>query len=395
MKKAKSTKQTSVAPTTATSCQLTGSDIDSMSFNDLDSLIKAGTDRIVLNRTEAKKIRETLAPVIVRAYELLSKNQGARTDLDPSLPTVEKWMEQNKDLGSPSTFYRLLAKAKVIPPQIGDAYTTPDGNIAKISHLHVTDPNKVDVEEMFPGTDQPVVKTYNLDDLKPIKLMPVYCAKTPDGWDVDVAMSGAHKSMRRGDEANGVYWIKQLYFANAEGRCHINVWKRPFVYACEDIGLADLSVKTRVLDLYKNLKQHLKELEEIAEICKDGARHSDLLMVVEAMMLCCRAKKSRAVDDAITYFNEHPTYRPPTEDEIKLAVQTKQPKPVVTDDGPIYDMHTKRGRDVLGRKRGTKVGEEHFKNVAAHLENKSAVADFQAPTTVVNPAKPFHTESGL
>jgi len=81
------------------------------------------------------------------------------------------------------------------------------------------------------------------------------------------------------------------------------------------------------------------------------------------------------------------------EDEIKLAVQTKQPKPVVTDDGPIYDMHTKRGREVLGRKRGTKVGEEHFKNVAAHLENKSAVADFQAP--VVDPSKPFHTEGGL
>jgi hypothetical protein len=102
-------------------------------------------------------------------------------------------MEQNNALGSPSTFYRILRKAKVIPPQIGDAVTTPDGNIAKISHLHVTDPNRVDVEEMLPNEDQPVVRTYELDDLKPIKLMPVYCAKTPDGWDVDVAMSGAHK----------------------------------------------------------------------------------------------------------------------------------------------------------------------------------------------------------
>jgi hypothetical protein len=142
---------------------------------------------------------------------------------------------------------------------------------------------------------------------KPIKLKSFYCATTPHGWDVDVAESGAHKSMRRGDEGNGVYWIKQLYFANAEGRCHINVWKQIFVYSCEDIGLADLSVKTHVLDLYKKLKQHLEELEEIGEICKDGACHSDLEMVVEAMMLCCRAEESRAVDDAIIYFNEHPS----------------------------------------------------------------------------------------
>ena len=374
---------------------LAQSDIDSMSYNQLDGLVTDGCKEMVLSSKKAKEIRKKLTPAIVRAYELLSKNQGARTDLDPSLPTWEGWMKKHEAFGSPSTFWRIVRKAKVISPQIGDAVTTPDGNIAKISHLHVTDPNKVDVEEMLPNEDQPVVRTYELDDLKPIKLMPVYCAKTPDGWDVDVAMSGAHKSMRRGDEANGVYWIKQLYFANAEGRCHINVWKQPFVYACEDIGLADLSVKTRVLDLYKNLKQHLKELEEIAVICKDGARHSDLLMIVEAMMLCCRAKKSRAVDDAIIYFNEHPTYRPPTEDEIKLAVQTKQPKPVVTDDGPIYDMHTKRGREVLRRKRGTKVGEEHFKKVAAHLENKSAVADFQAPVTVVDPEKPWPVEGGL
>jgi hypothetical protein len=104
-------------------------------------------------------------------------------------------MEQNKALGSPSTFYRILRKAKVIPPQIGDAYITPNGYTAKLSHLHVTDPNKVDVEEMLPDTDQPVVKTYHLSDLKPLTPRPRYCATPPHSWDVDVAISAAHKSV--------------------------------------------------------------------------------------------------------------------------------------------------------------------------------------------------------
>jgi hypothetical protein len=384
MAKAKGTKQTSVAPTTATSCQLTGSDIASMSFPDLDSLVKAGCDRLVLHRTETKKIRETLVPVIVRVHELLS-DQGKRTDLADA-PTWEKWMERHKSLGSPRTFYRLLAKAKVIPLQPGDVVTTPDKNEAKIVHLHSMGINKVDVEEMLPNTDQPVLRTYNLDELTPITPKPYYCATTPDKWDLDVAKSAAHKSVRRGDEANGVYWIKQLYFTKAEGRSNVNVWKQLFIYACEEIGLADLSVKTHILDLYKKRKQHLEELEEIAEMCKDGARHSDLLMVVEAMILCCRAEKSRAVDDAILYFNEHPTYRPPTEDEIKLAVQTKQPKPTIPDNDPIYDQHTRRGRKM-------RRGLDHFKAEGACLENKSAVADFQPP--VVDPEKPFPTEGGL
>jgi hypothetical protein len=111
-------------------------------------------------------------------------------------------------------------------------------------------------------------------------------------------------------------------------------------------------------------------------------------------LICCRAKKSRAVDDAIVWFNENPTYRPPSEDEVKLAVETKQNVPVIDPDGPIYDMHTKIGRK-MGRKRGTKAGIDHWKNVASHLENKSNVAEFQAPVTVADPTKTFLTEGGL
>ena len=63
--------------------------------------------------------------------------------------------------------------------------------------------------------------------------------------------------MRWGDEGNGVYFIKQLYGTNEEGRCRINVWKQIFVYACEDIGVADLTVKTHVLDAYLKAQETL------------------------------------------------------------------------------------------------------------------------------------------
>ena len=375
MKKAKATNQTSVA--TATSCQLTGSDIASMSFNDLESLIKAGTDQIVLNRTEAKKIRETLAPVIVKAYSLLVKNQGARTDLNPDLPTVEKWMEENKAFGSPSTFWRILRKAKVIPPQVGDAYLTPDNQAAKISHIHGTTPNKVDVEIDPHDGNPPVTKTYNLDELKPLTPKPTYCATTPDGWPIDVAKSAAHKFMRWGDEGNGVYFIKQLYWTNEEGRCPVDVWKQFHIYAGEDIGLADLSVKT-----------HILELEQMAARVKGDENHSDQMMVILAMLICCRAKKSRAADNAIIWFKLNPTYKSPTPEEVEAIATTNQPKPVIPEDSPIYDKHTAKGRS-MGRK--GKAGLEHFVKEGARLENESSIPAFQAPS----PEKPFLTGGGL
>ena len=407
MKKAKATKQTSVGHATATNSAseittttidilkpessnfvpLAQSDIDSMSYDQLDGFMADGCKEMVRSSTKAKEIRKTLEPAIIRMHGLLS-SQGARTDLADA-PTWEGWMEKHKAYGSPRTFYRILREAKVIPPQIGDAYLTKDNQVAKISHLHSTAPDKVDAEIDLHDGSQPVPKTYNLKDLEPLNPWGTYCATTPHGWDVDVAISAAHKAMRRGDEGNGVYWIKQLYWTNEEGRCNINVWKQLFVYSCEDIGLADLSVKTQVLKLYK---QHFLELEEIAAICKGDTRHSDLLMVIEAMLICCRAEKSRATDNAVVWFKENPTYQPPTADEVKSAVNTSQPVPVVTDDGPVYDMHTAKGRS-MGRKRGTKAGRDHFFTEGARLENESSIPDFQAP--VADPEKPLPTEGGL
>jgi hypothetical protein len=386
MKKTQNTSQTAVAPKPESTnlVPLVQGDIDSMSYNQLDGLVTDGCKEMLLSSQKAERkaeeIREILEPVIIKMHALLS-NPGARTDLDPSLPTWEGWMEKHKAFYSRRAFYRILAKEKVRPPQVGDAYLTKDNEAAIISHLHDTAPDKVDVEIDLHDGNPPVTKTYNLDELKPLTPKPVYCAKTPHDWDVDVAISGAHKSVRLGDENNAIYWIKELYYTNAEGRCNINIWKQVHIYACEDIGLADMTVKT-----------HILELELIAEKCKDN-RQSDLMMVIEAVLICCRAKKSRAADNAIIWFNhKNPTYRPPMREEIVVIAKTNQPKPVLPDDSPIYDRHTAKGRQ-MGRK--GKAGIEHFLKEGAKLENESSIPDFQAPVTVVHPENPFLTEGGL
>jgi len=188
--------------------------------------------------------------------------------------------------------------------------------------------------------------------------LPPWTAKTPDGTPVEVANSAVQKTVRDGDEVAAVYWIKQLYFAERK------VWKKLHIIAAEDIGLADLSVKTHVL-----------ELEHMAEKCKDE-RHSDLLHLVLATMILCRAQKSRAVDNAILWFNENPTWRPPAQEEIDYLAKPDLPQPAIPD--KVYDMHTGKGRK-MGR------GLEHFKTVAAALKNESGVVEFTPPTDLPCP----------
>jgi hypothetical protein len=193
-------------------------------------------------------------------------------------------------------------------------------------------------------------------DGKPFPLPP-WTAKTPDGTLVDVARSAAQKAVRDGDEQAGIYWIKQLYFADRK------VWKALSIFAVEEIGIADLSVKTHVL-----------ELESLAKDCKDE-RNSDLLHVITAMTICCRAKKCRAADDAAIWYNEHPTFTMPTPQEVENLAKTDLPPPTIDD--KVFDRHTTKGRK-MGR------GMEHFKAEGAQLENKSNVIPF-VPTSVKCP----------
>jgi hypothetical protein len=195
---------------------------------------------------------------------------------------------------------------------------------------------------------------------------------TADGETVDVARSAAQKAVRDGDEGKGSYWIRQLYFVGYD------VWKALAIFSVEDVGIADLSLKTHVLELKQAAdmckpKDHRPSLQCVKDKCKN---HPDLLCVLESMQICCRAQKCRAADDAAIWFRENPTYKPPTPEETAALNGDDLAKPVIDD--KVIDQHTAKGRK-MGR------GVEHFKAKGAQLQNKSNVVPFVPPTSAPCP----------
>jgi len=195
---------------------------------------------------------------------------------------------------------------------------------------------------------------------------------TADGTVVDIARSAAQKAVRDGDEVAGCYWMRQLFFVGYD------VWKALIIFGVEDVGIADLSVRDHVLGLMQAAdkckpKDHRPDLECIKNACKN---HPDLLCVIEAMQICCRAQKCRAADDAAIWLRENPTYKPPMPEETAALNRDDLAKPVIDD--KVFDRHTTKGRR---QKRGM----DYFKQVASQLKNKSNVIPFVPPTSVPCP----------
>ena len=118
---------------------------------------------------------------------------------------------------------------------------------------------------------------------------------------------------------------------------------------------------------------HVPKAECLAggdESCENSGGHPDLLHYNSAMMLCCRAPKLRAADNAAIWFRTR-TFNPPTPEEVKAATEKAKTAPPAIPD-KVYDKHTTEGRK-LGR------GLEHFLKEGASLQNKSDVQDFQPP----------------
>jgi hypothetical protein len=182
-----------------------------------------------------------------------------------------------------------------------------------------------------------------------------------DGTKVDVVFSAAHKCVRRGNETDAIAWIRLLHLNG------FHVWKQLKIYAMEDVGLGDTSVLSRI-DM----------LEKSADAVKDSTHRPELLAIIEAVMILCRAKKSRATDNAAIWFQENPTYVPPTEDEVQEASEVELVTPPVYEE--YLDKHTAAGRH-NGR------GLEDFKKTENEaLANKADVAPFVPPVVDVTDA---------
>lgn len=143
---------------------------------------------------------------------------------------------------------------------------------------------------------------------------------TVDGYNCAEAASAMQKCIRRGLEPDALFWATELDRSNFGEY----VWKRLRIIASEDIGLGDPAAAGIVRTLYENWKDQRK---------KDDTRHApERLFLVHAVMLLCRAAKSRSVDHALVVFYEGPR---PKRDVPDFAL----------------DKHTGRGR---ARKRGWK-----------------------------------------
>jgi hypothetical protein len=124
-------------------------------------------------------------------------------------------------------------------------------------------------------------------------------AKSPHGHDMGTLQSWLQKSIRRGDERNALYAAAQLSLTGFSGA----VFNICFTTASEDIGLAEHNLVQELLALHAAYK---------LEVARKSEHHPERLQLTHAILLCCRAAKSRLVDHAlIVAFEGSETRTPP------------------------------------------------------------------------------------
>jgi replication-associated recombination protein RarA len=132
-----------------------------------------------------------------------------------------------------------------------------------------------------------------------------------DDTPMQFAKSAFQKCIRRGMENEALYLARQFYEAGQETW----IWRRLLVISCEDIGLGDLSVVKYLTDTVLTLHVAWRLIGKSKLMNGENAK-SDLLPLYAAVMVCCRANKSRAADSCAVWFNSNPTWRPPLDGEF-------------------------------------------------------------------------------
>lgn len=168
-------------------------------------------------------------------------------------------------------------------------------------------------------------------------------ALTPNGHFRADITSWLQKAIRRGDEDAALYCARELDQYGVPG----HVWRRLLVICSEDVAQTELLTKLRVRHLYEIWKEFSGNPDPLEP--SPSPENSELrLYMIEAVLLLCRAQKSREVLHATNVI-----YLDRTRREIPDFA---------------LDMHTPTGRQ-MGR------GMEHFLGEPAHLENRAAIPD--------------------
>lgn len=144
--------------------------------------------------------------------------------------------------------------------------------------------------------------------------------------------SAFQKSVRRGDEKKALFFAFELYSSGYQKY----IWKRILIIASEDIGLADDMTAVKINALYNNWN-----------IISEKANGSSVPFV-HAVMILCRAEKSRICDHAKIYCMT-------TSDNFEIPDYA-------------FDMHTKKGKML-------KRSSEYFINEASKLNNEKDIKD--------------------
>jgi len=107
--------------------------------------------------------------------------------------------------------------------------------------------------------------------------------KTLGGYLNSGCTSAMQKCIRGGLEEEALFWATELDLAGYGAY----VWKPLRIIASEDIGLADPNLCVQVRVLYENWIEQRKK--------KEDRSPAERLFLVQAVLLCVRAKKSRMV----------------------------------------------------------------------------------------------------
>jgi hypothetical protein len=140
----------------ATLSQVGQSQIEAMSFEELDGFVDAGVQCIAFHQADIIKARKAMLPVIWRVHEVLSC-QGRRTDLPapPAKLSFDAWVREKAHLGSRSTIYRLLADAGMPQKkQLTEGAKVKDKNTGEagvVVRAHEEDGGVAQVDVRFEG----------------------------------------------------------------------------------------------------------------------------------------------------------------------------------------------------------------------------------------------------
>ncbi|MBN1224402.1 MAG: hypothetical protein JXB23_14235 [Candidatus Aminicenantes bacterium] len=159
-----------------------------------------------------------------------------------------------------------------------------------------------------------------------------YELKTVKGYDFWEAASALQKSIRRNEEDCALFFAVELY----ESGYDEYVWKRLKIITSEDVGLAEPMMLAVIQALYQSYVEQKKK--------KDEKHRPERLFLIHAVLLLCRARKSRLVDwTLIDCWNNH------ADDKREIPDYA-------------FDKHTPRGRAM-------KRGFGHFFDEGTKLAN--------------------------